>query len=383
MQYSLRDTRRDKTAGRIWRVTAKGRPLDEAPKIAGEPIDKLLDLLKAYEYRTRYEAKIELRERNRDEVRQALNVWVSNLDAKDSRVEHHRLEALWLYRWLDELDFNLLKQLLSSTDPNVRAAATRQIRWQDAKHGVVIMGQSGVVVGDNVHFGQNIEGLTAMLRERCNDPSGLVRLEAAITASYFQSMPAAEAVLDLLKHPMDNYTTFALRSSLDALKPVWSRDPAFAKRPELTKFYAESEPTKKKKKEKPDPFDKLNPQIVRISTVHERIQFTVTEFKVKAGAPVKLVFDNPDATPHNLLILQPGSEDEVGLAAIEMAKQPEALASMNFTPKSDKILQATQMLKQGEDETLRFHAPDKPGKYPYICSFPGHYLVMKGTMIVE
>jgi azurin len=210
-----------------------------------------------------------------------------------------------------------------------------------------------------------------------------VRLEAAITASYFQTMSAADAALDLLKHPMDNYTTFALRSSLDALKPVWSRDAAFAARPDLLKFYAESEPKKKKKKEKPDPFDKLNPQVVRISTVHERIQYTVTEFTVKAGAPVKLVFDNPDATPHNLLILQPGSEDEVGLAAIEMAKQPEALASMNFTPKSDKIIQATQMLKQGEDETLRFHAPEKPGRYPYICSFPGHFLVMKGTMVVE
>lgn len=73
----------------------------------------------------------------------------------------------------------------------------------------------------------------------------------------------------------------------------------------------------------------------------------------------------------------------MGLAAIEMAKQPEALASMNFTPKSDKIIQASQMLKQGEAQTLRFHAPHAPGRYPYICSFPGHYLVMKGVMIVE
>lgn len=383
MQYSLRDTRRDKTAGRIWRVTAKGRPLDEAPKIAGEPIERLLDLLKAYEYRTRYTAKLELRERDCNEVRKTLDAWVAKLDEKDPRLEHHKLEALWLYRWLDVQHLDLLGNLLDSTNPNVRAAATRQLRWSDSARRSVAIGYGSFNGGGKLSVNMEPADANKTLRDRCNDESGLVRLEAAITASYFQSMPAAEAVLDLLKHPMDNYTTFALRSSLDALKPVWGRDRKFAVRPELVKFYAESEPKKKKVKEKPDPFDKLNPQVVRIGTVHERIQFTVTEFTVKAGAPVKLVFENPDATPHNLLILQPGSEDEVGLAAIEMAKQPEALASMNFTPKSDKILHASQMLKQGEEETLRFHAPDKVGRYPYICSFPGHYLVMKGGMVVE
>jgi plastocyanin/lysophospholipase L1-like esterase len=386
MQYSLRDTRRDKTKGRIWRLIAKGRPLDEAPKIAGEPIAKLLELLKAYEYRTRYTAKIELRERHPAEVRKALDEWVAKLDAKDSRFEHHRLEALWMYRWLDVTNVDVITGLMASTNPNVRAAATQQLRWA---HPHMSGGHSYSVTSvpadpkhpNDLHV--RIQSAKELLRERCNDPSGLVRLEAAITASYFQSVPAAEAALDLLKHPMDSYTTYALRTSLDALKPVWSRDAKFAARPELIKFYSESEPKKKRVKEKPDPFDKLNPQVVRIGTVHERIQFTVTEFKVKAGAPVKLVFENPDATPHNLLILQPGSEDDIGLAAIEMAKQPEALASMNFTPKSDKILQASQMLKQGEAETMRFHAPKQPGRYPYLCSFPGHYLVMKGTMIVE
>ena len=95
------------------------------------------------------------------------------------------------------------------------------------------------------------------------------------------------------------------------------------------------------KKEAPDPFDKLNPTGVRMSTVPERMLFTVLEFKVKAGAPVKLTFENPDA-----------------------------------------ILHATKMLKQNQSETLRFRAPKQPGKHPCICSFPGHYLVMRGVMVV-
>ena len=137
------------------------------------------------------------------------------------------------------------------------------------------------------------------------------------------------------------------------------------------------------KKEAPDPFDKLNPTVVRMSTVPERMLFTVMEFKVKAGTPVKLIFDNPDATPHNLLIVQPGSEDKIGEAANEMAKLPDAFEKNDFIPKSDQILHATKMLTQNKTETLRIHAPKQPGRYPYICSFPGHYLVMRGVMVVE
>ena len=62
-QYSLRDERRDRHSGRIWRITAKGKPLQDPPKIAGAPIGDLLNVLKRPEYRYRYWAKRELRER--------------------------------------------------------------------------------------------------------------------------------------------------------------------------------------------------------------------------------------------------------------------------------------------------------------------------------
>ena len=48
MQYSLRDPRRDKAGGRVYRITAKGRPLLDPPRIEGQPIEAQLDLLKAY-----------------------------------------------------------------------------------------------------------------------------------------------------------------------------------------------------------------------------------------------------------------------------------------------------------------------------------------------
>ncbi len=363
MQYSLRDTRRDKTSGRIWRVTAKGRPLSEAPKIAGQPIPALLDLLKAYEYRTRYTAKIELRERIPADVKTALDKWVKQLDPKDPKFLHHQLEAVWLYRSIREVNTDLLLGLLKASDHHVRAAATEQLRY----------------------WHEYFPNALTLLRQSANDTNGLVRLEAAIAASYFRSKEAAEVALDLLQHPMDNYLSYALRTSIDSLKPFWKGTSDFlVAHPQLAKFIEETNPKPKRaKKEAPDPFDKLNPTLVTISTIPERMQFTVTEFKVRAGAPVKIVFDNPDATPHNLLICQPGSADTIGEAANEMAKLPDAFEKLDFIPKSEKILHATKMLAQNQSETLRIHAPKTPGQYPYICSFPGHYLVMRGVMIVE
>ena len=69
MQHNLRDPSRDRTHGRVYRVTYEGRAAARSrAKIAGEPIEKLLDLLKEPEDRVRYRARIELSGRDSDEV---------------------------------------------------------------------------------------------------------------------------------------------------------------------------------------------------------------------------------------------------------------------------------------------------------------------------
>ncbi|HYF35760.1 MAG TPA: plastocyanin/azurin family copper-binding protein, partial [Prosthecobacter sp.] len=364
MQYSLRDTRRDKRSGRIWRITAKGRPLEEAPKIAGEPIPALLELLKSDNYRTRYLAKAELRERKPKEVQTAISIWMKNEMKRDPPAPQVLAETLWLSH-----NIIVLNEARKSKDHHLRAVAAREMRWQPPQ-----------------------SYLSGLIKMFANDTTGLVRIEAAISASYIGTPEALEAALDLLKHPMDSYLTYALRTALDShtLKPLWQGNDEFAaKHPELVKFLAESEPKKpaqmarRKKAGKGDPFD-AQPGItnITIKSIPERLLFDVREFKVKAGAPVKLTFDNPDVTPHNLVIVQPGAADEVGMAGNEMAKLTDGMAK-GFLPESPKILHHTKLLMQGEDETLRFKAPNAPGRYPYICTFPGHWLVMKGEMVVE
>ena len=144
-EVDFRDPRRDKTRGRIWRLTAKGRPLVEKPKLVGAPIQSVLDQLKSPEGWTRHQAKLVLRHLIRGtglqpmlreeahglqtrgtELTTALAEWVTKLDPNDPRFEHYRLEALWAYQTLDTPEPKLLGELLNSKTPQVRAAATRR-----------------------------------------------------------------------------------------------------------------------------------------------------------------------------------------------------------------------------------------------------------------
>ena len=46
------------------------------------------------------------------------------------------------------------------------------------------------------------------------------------------------------------------------------------------------------------------------------------------------------------------------------------------------VIAHTKLVGGGESTTITFHAPEK-GTYDFICSFPGHYSMMKGKFNVE
>jgi azurin len=118
-----------------------------------------------------------------------------------------------------------------------------------------------------------------------------------------------------------------------------------------------------------------------IGTVENEMKYNVTAFEVEAGKPVELVFENTDFMQHNLLILKPGTKEKVGIAADKMAAASDA-AERNYTPDMEEILYAIKLLNPEEQYTLKFIAPEEPGIYPYICTFPGHWRLMQGNMKV-
>ncbi|WP_414660946.1 PVC-type heme-binding CxxCH protein [Horticoccus sp. 23ND18S-11] len=121
---------------------------------------------------------------------------------------------------------------------------------------------------------------------------------------------------------------------------------------------------------------------LRVQAVPNQMQFSPRELRVKAGQPVRLVFENPDSMPHNLVLVALGAEEEVGLLADQMAGDPASLAK-HFVPASAKVLHATPLVNPGSRAELTFAAPTQAGRYPFICTFPGHWRVMRGVLIVE
>jgi azurin/glucose/arabinose dehydrogenase/lysophospholipase L1-like esterase len=119
---------------------------------------------------------------------------------------------------------------------------------------------------------------------------------------------------------------------------------------------------------------------IAIRTVMEEMRYDVESFTVKAGAPVELWFYNPDYMPHNIVIGQPGSADEIGLAAEALGADGFA---KGFVPASDKIVASSKLINHTQFELLNFTAPTEPGDYDFVCTFPGHWKLMRGIMKVE
>jgi putative heme-binding domain-containing protein len=114
----------------------------------------------------------------------------------------------------------------------------------------------------------------------------------------------------------------------------------------------------------------------------KNLTYSVRSFKVKAGEPIKLTFLNPDTVPHNWALIKPGALARVGDLVNKIIAEPDA-ASRHYIPRSDDVLFYTDIVVPQDQITISFRAPDVPGRYPYLCTFPGHWMVMNGEMIVE
>src|SRR5262249_52606499 len=93
------------------------------------------------------------------------------------------------------------------------------------------------------------------------------------------------------------------------------------------------------------------------------------------------VFENSDTMPHNLVLIQPGSLEEVGDLAEKTATDPKA-AARQWVPESKKVLMASRLLAPRDQQRISFTAPARPGVYPYVCTFPGHWRRMHGALFV-
>lgn len=114
-----------------------------------------------------------------------------------------------------------------------------------------------------------------------------------------------------------------------------------------------------------------------------QMRFAETELTVEAGETVRLVFDNVAESPsmvHNVLILNTNDEDVV--ERVGTAGQ-SAGESEGYVPDDDAIIAHTPLAQPGETVEVTFTAPEESGEYTYVCTYPGHWSMMQGTLVVE
>ncbi len=118
---------------------------------------------------------------------------------------------------------------------------------------------------------------------------------------------------------------------------------------------------------------------IRIATVPERMMYDVTRLVVKPGKKIQLTFANEDFMPHNIMLVNPGKANEVGELAIALGARG---FDVSYVPQSKEILWASKLVDYRMEQVIHFTSPKEPGVYEYLCSFPGHHLIMRGLFVV-
>ncbi|HBU58483.1 MAG TPA: azurin [Verrucomicrobiales bacterium] len=116
---------------------------------------------------------------------------------------------------------------------------------------------------------------------------------------------------------------------------------------------------------------------------NDLMRYSKNKFTVGAGQKVKLEFKNIGKLPkaamgHNIVILKKGID------VLDFCNEALKFPNEDYFPKTKKneVIANTKLLGPGESDIVYFVAPSK-GDYDFVCSFPGHFAMMKGKMTVE
>ena len=204
-QASHADPMRDRTRGRIWRVSAKGLGPVRLPALAGMGPADLARQLASGERWVRQQAKRMLFEAPTAEAVAAVDAWVAGLDAGMPGVERLWLEAIGVREAHEAPDAASLERLLNAKDERVRAYGARVAgMWSD-----------------------RLPSAIAGLHRMAADASARVRLEAAVASTYVPGVEAVTVATRALEGGKDPFVDYAVRQAAKALQPRWG--PALAK----------------------------------------------------------------------------------------------------------------------------------------------------------
>jgi putative membrane-bound dehydrogenase-like protein len=122
-------------------------------------------------------------------------------------------------------------------------------------------------------------------------------------------------------------------------------------------------------------------QEVAININVAAMTYSVSSITAKPGEAIRITLNNTGDVLHNVVLIRPGSIDVVGAQVEAMAKVPNA-EERSYLPPTPDILFWMKLVEIGKTGTLEFYAPNQPGDYPYLCTYPGHWQTMRGVLHV-
>ncbi len=114
-------------------------------------------------------------------------------------------------------------------------------------------------------------------------------------------------------------------------------------------------------------------------------EYEVDQILAEPGETLRIVLTTrselpPTAMSHNFALLHMGVDVDAFANASAVAADNEYIAP----DMEDQVYVTTSMLGGGETETIEFDAPEEPGEYEFVCTFPGHFVAgMRGTLVVQ
>lgn len=343
---------RDRQHGRIYRLTYKGAEPSEPMSLSKDNPDALIEALSNDNMFWRLTAQRLLVERGETDVLSDLYDLVENTDVDEQGLNSPALHALWTIHGLGALDGSneeALETAIGALDhpaAGVRKAAIQVLpETEEAQQAIM---ESDVL----------------------EDPNE--RTQLAVLLATIEMEPSEEVGQALFSLSQDS-NLVQDEWLVEALKLAGNKHEAG--------YRTASSSSSTEEQTASDQDSASDATTVRIKAVVNELQFDVTEFSVQAGEKVEIVFENPDFMQHNLLITEQGALEQVGEAADELAGETDA-AEQNYVPDMSEVLFATALVNPNDTVTLTFTAPEEPGEYPYVCTFPGHWRTMQGTMIV-
>ena len=112
------------------------------------------------------------------------------------------------------------------------------------------------------------------------------------------------------------------------------------------------------------------------------LKYDVPEITVKSNSKIELTLNNNDDMLHNLVITKTGEKTplKVGELALNLGLDGPDLS---YVPFSDLVLFHSGIVGPQNSETIYFTAPETPGEYWIVCTFPGHSFTMRTKLIIK